>query len=210
MNNFIIFDLDGTLIDTLPGITKALNETLKELNITKSYNIQEVRNFIGGGVKKLFKSALNRDFSEDEINLMLKNYEKYQYLSNPYDNVLTVLDYLSNKNIKLFIYSNKPNELLQKLVKLKLNNVQFEYVQGDDFKFKNKPDPEFLNYLFKKFNLNPNEGFYVGDSEYDLLTSINSKLKSIIVTYGYGNYEIIKEMKPDYMINDFEMIKEIL
>ncbi len=210
MNKFVIFDMDGTLLDTLPGITKALNITLNELKEPYNYNIEEVRRFIGGGVKKLFKSALKRDYKDNELKLMLFNYEKYQYLSIVYNNVIETLNYLYKNNIKLFIYSNKPHNQLINLVNLKLDKNIFEFIQGDNFEFKNKPDPEFLNYLFLKFNLNPFEGYYVGDSEYDYLTSKNSKLKSIIVTYGYGDYKKIKELKPDYMIDDFIKIKEII
>ena len=210
MNKFIIFDADGTLLDTLPGITKALNETLSELNLPYKYNEEQVKGFIGGGVKRLLSLALKREFNEYELSLMLKNYAKYQYLAKTYPNVLDTLEYLKEHNIKLFVYSNKPHNLLKEVIKLNFPIDLFAEVQGDNFIYKRKPDPEYLLFLFMKYNLNPKDGYYMGDSEYDCLTSKNSNLKSIIYTKGFGDYEKIKQLKPDYMIDDFNVLKEII
>ena len=210
MDKFIVFDCDGTLLDTLPGIKEALNVTLKELNLSYEYNLEEVKNFIGGGVKRLFKLGLKRDFNEDELNLMLSNYKKYQYLAKPYKNVIETLSYLKEKKIKLFVYSNKPHDLLLEVIKNNFPSNMFIEIQGDNFIYKRKPDPEYLESLFKKYNLNPSNGFYMGDSIFDLETARNAKLKSIIYTNGFGNYEEIKKENPDYMISDFNELKEII
>ncbi len=210
MEKFIVFDCDGTLLNTLPGIKEALNVTLKELNLNYEYNLEEVKNFIGGGVKRLFSLGLKRDFSDDELNLMLSNYKKYQYLAKPYDNVIESLKYLKEKEIKLFVYSNKPHDLLKEVIKINFPKDLFIEVQGDNFIYKRKPDPEYLNSLFKKYKLNPKNGYYMGDSIFDLETARNAKLKAIIYTNGFGDYEEIKNKNPDYMIKDFNELKEII
>lgn len=210
MEKFIVFDCDGTLLDTLPGIKEALNVTLKEFNLNYEYNLEEVRNFIGGGVKRLFKLGLKRDFSDNELNLMLQNYEKYQYLAKPYENVLETLKYLKKEGVKLFVYSNKPHKLLLEVIKMNFPEDLFIDIQGDNFIYKRKPDPEYLESLFKKYDLNANDGYYMGDSIFDLETARNAKLKSIIYSKGFGNYEEIKLQNPDYMIDDFIKLKEII
>lgn len=210
MNKFIVFDADGTLLDTLPGITKALNTTLEELNLAYVYSEEQVKTFIGGGVKRLLSLGLKREYKEYELSLMLKNYKKYQYISKPFSNVVEILLYLKEKGVKLFVYSNKPHDLLIDVIKMNFPENLFVDVQGDNFVYKRKPDPEYLLLLFTKYNLNPKDGFYMGDSEYDYLTSKNSNLKSIIYTKGFGDYEKIEKLKPDFMINDFQKLKEII
>ncbi len=210
MEKFIVFDCDGTLLNTLPGIKEALNVTLKELNLNYEYNLEEVKNFIGGGVKRLFNLGLKRDFNDDELNLMLSNYKKYQYLAKPYDNVIETLKYLNEKGIKLFVYSNKPHDLLKEVIDINFPKDLFIEVQGDNFIYKRKPDPEYLNSLFKKYKLNLKDGYYMGDSIFDLETARNANLKAIIYTNGFGDYEEIKNKNPDYMIKDFNELKEII
>ena len=211
MDKFCIFDLDGTLIDTLEGIKEALNETLKELNIPINYSKDEVKTFIGGGVKRLFLLALKRPYKEEELKLMLENYHKYQFISKPFPNVMDTLEHLKNNGIKLFIFSNKPNQLLIELIDYVFPKDLFIEVKGSSDEFKNKPDPEYINYLINKYNLKINDGFYVGDSEYDYLTAINSSLKSIIYLHGYGDYEKIKHEKNIYkFINDFKELEDII
>lgn len=213
MNKFIIFDLDGTLLDTLEGITEGLNLTLKELNISKNYSKEEVKSFIGNGARRLLFLALKREFNESEYSLYLKNYEKTQYISPFFKDVLNTLIDLKNKGYILMINSNKPDEILQKLIKNKFNGLEktlFSDIKGQDSSIKRKPDPTYLNELINKLNLKKENGFYVGDSIVDILASKNLNIKSIIVSYGYGNQKEIIDNKPDYYIDEFKKVEEIV
>ncbi len=213
MNKFIIFDLDGTLLDTLEGITEGLNLTLKELNISKNYSKEEVKSFIGNGARRLLFLALKREFNESEYSLYLKNYEKTQYISPFFKDVLNTLIDLKNKGYILMINSNKPDEILQKLIKNKFNGLEktlFSDIKGQDSSIKRKPDPTYLNELINKLNLKKENGFYVGDSIVDILASKNLNIKSIIVSYGYGNQKEIIDNKPNYYIDEFKKVEEIV
>lgn len=213
MNKFIIFDLDGTLLDTLEGITEGLNLTLKELNISKNYSKEEVKSFIGNGARRLLFLALKREFNESEYSLYLKNYEKTQYISPFFKDVLNTLIDLKNKGYILMINSNKPDEILQKLIKNKFNGLEktlFSDIKGQDSSIKRKPDPTYLNELINKLNLKKENGFYVGDSIVDILASKNLNIKSIIVSYGYGNQKEIIDNKPSYYIDEFKKVEEIV
>lgn len=212
-NKFIIFDLDGTLIDTLEGIKDGLNLTLKELNIDKCYLKEEVKTFIGNGARILFKKALNREFSESEYSLYLKNYEKTQYISPFFNNVLNTLISLKSKGYILLINSNKPDKLLQKLIKNKFNGQEKELfidIKGERKEIKRKPDPTYLNELIKSLDLNKENGFYCGDSIVDLKAANNLNLKSIIVSYGYGDKNEILNNHPSFFIDDFSKVEEIV
>ena len=207
MFDYIVFDLDGTLIDTLEGLTVAVNKTMEQLNLKYHYSKEEVKTFIGRGAKRLLTLALKREFSEEEFELFLHNYEAFQYVSKPFKNVIETLKILNAKNIPLIIYSNKPDEILQKLITASLKGVNFLYIQGQDLNYPPKPDVTLLNKIIAKFNLFNKKGLYVGDSIVDIQTANNANMKCLILTYGYGKMEEMDKEENKTYIKDF---KEIL
>ena len=209
--DFVVFDLDGTLINTLEGITVSVNHALKALNVPYQYEEKEVKTFIGRGARRLFRLALKREFSEEEYELYLKYYKEDQIVSSVYEGVEETLKTLEENGIKLLIYSNKPNEVSQPLIKAKLGNINFLHIQGQDPQYPPKPDVTLLLELLKKYNLIDKKGLYVGDSIVDIETAKNANLENCILTYGYGDKKEIEEGSPTYKINKFEdLIKIVL
>lgn len=209
--DYLIFDLDGTLINTLEGITVSVNHTLKELKIPYEYSEEEVKTFIGRGARRLFRLAMKREFSEEEYELYLKYYKEDQIVSSVYEGVEETLKTLEENGIKLLIYSNKPNEVSQPLIKAKLGDINFLHIQGQDPQYPPKPDVTLLLKLLKKYNLIDKKGLYVGDSIVDIETAKNANLENCILTYGYGDKKEIEEGSPTYKINKFEdLIKIVL
>lgn len=208
-SKFIVFDLDGTLINTLYGIREALNETLKELNIPLNYSLEETKTFIGNGAKVLFTKALKRDYSSEEFDLFLENYEKDQYISPVFPHVIETLKELKNRGYLLFCNSNKPDSILQKLMvnKFAKDIDLFTDIIGDSTKFNRKPSPDYVNYIVEKFDLTKEGSYYVGDSVVDLNTAKNSDLKSVIVSYGYGDNDFKKDQ---YITKVIDVFKELL
>ncbi len=213
MNKFVIFDLDGTLINTLTGLTACVNLTFKKLGIKYVYDKAVVKTFIGNGAKILFKRALKpfKEFKETDYDLFLKCYEETQYVSEVYPEVEETLELLQKKGYWLGILSNKPDEILQKLIKIKLNKINFIVIQGQDNKYPCKPDPKLINEkIIDKYSLNREDGFYVGDSYVDGELAKNANLCSILVTYGYGDMKAILNTKPNYLIDNFGEILKIV
>lgn len=206
MFDYIVFDLDGTLIDTLEGLTVAVNKTMEQLNLKYHYSKEEVKTFIGRGAKRLLTLALKREFSEEEFKLFLHNYEAFQYESKPFKNVIETLKILNSKNIPLIIYSNKPDEILQKLITASLKGINFLYIQGQDLNYPPKPDVTLLNKIIAKFNLFNKKGLYVGDSIVDIQTANNANMKCLILTYGYGKIEEMDKEENKTYIKDFKGI----
>ena len=208
--HFLVFDLDGTLIDTLPFIHLASMKYLKDYGYTHTYTQDEVKSFIGRGARNLFSNLIKKDvFSDEEYNTFLKYYEKEQYQSKIYDGVVDTLKELK-KDYEFIIYSNKPNVLLQPLIKNKFTDIKFLYIQGQDDKYPLKPDPTLLNFILKKHGFSKDFGFFIGDSDVDITLANNANLKSIAVTYGYGNQAKIISSKPTYIVKRFDSIKDVL
>jgi phosphoglycolate phosphatase len=213
MDKFVIFDLDGTLINTLTGLTACVNLTFKKMGINYTYEKSVVRTFIGNGAKILFQRALKpfKEFEDKDYELFLECYEETQYVSEVYPEVEETLEKLQKKGYWLGVLSNKPDEILQKLIEKKLGHIDFKVVQGQDNKYPCKPNPKLLNEkIIDKFSLNTTNGYYVGDSYVDGELAQNANLKSIIVTYGYGERQAILDTKPDYLIDNFGEILNIV
>ena len=210
MNKFLIFDLDGTLIDTLPMIHKSCLDYLKWDNLNYQYSIDDVKSFIGKGARNLFAKLIKKDdFSEEKYQKFLDFYYQRQFESKPFKDVYPTLKNLE-KDYALLIYSNKPDELLKPLVNKIFNDIHFLYVQGADYNYPLKPNPALINKILEKLNLKKELGYFLGDSEVDLELAKNAKIKSIIFSYGYGNYDKIIQEKPDYLLDEFIKLYEVL
>ncbi|MFA6755759.1 MAG: HAD family hydrolase [Bacilli bacterium] len=210
MVDFYVFDLDGTLIDTIGGIALALNNTLEHFSYPYHYSDIEVKAMVGHGAKQLFKTGTKKDV----ININEYNYFNIQYvicqrIAKVFPKVEETLRLLNRKGARLLIYSNKPDGALQFLIKEKLPDIDFALIQGHTEDFKLKPDASFLLKKITELGLKGKEGYYVGDSAVDVATARNAHLKSIIVTYGYGNLVDIKNSKPNYIIDNFDTILKL-
>ena len=210
MKNFVVIDLDGTLINTLPGMTIASNLMLEHFNYSYRYSEKEVQGFIGRGARRLFLSLVHEDHFDDDLEAkyqyFLKLYEANQYNSEPYETVKDTLIKLNELGIKIIVYSNKPNHILQKLMAVKLNMIDFLYLQGQDEAYPPKPDVTLLNIILDKFNLYPINGLYIGDGYVDFLTSRNIGMDFCFCDYGYCS----KEHKLEIVGFKIEKFNEIL
>lgn len=213
MKNFVILDLDGTIVDTLEGLTKAANLVMEEFNYPYRYDREEVKEFIGNGARKLFLSLTHRltfdEKLENEYKVFLQYYEQNQYTSKPYPTVVSSLKKLNKNKIKIIIYSNKPNKILHKLVNEVFKGVDFSFIQGQDDRYLPKPDVILLKEICYNLRLNPLNGLYVGDSFTDYLTACNMQMDMAFCTYGYV-HKGEKEKIHAHFIDRFDEIFALL
>lgn len=192
----IIFDLDGTLVDSQTDILIANNLTLQKFGY-KTISYHKVKSIIGQGIMgNIIKSlamqkvkASNQE-KQDMYDYFFSYYKKNVYVkSKPYPGIKNLLKKLQ-KNYKLAVCSNK----LEKLTKIVLQKSDlkkyFDFVAGGDtFKFK-KPHPSVLNNVIKKFKINKKDSLFVGDSEHDYHAAQNSKIDFCLKQGGYTNKKI--------------------
>jgi phosphoglycolate phosphatase len=203
----VIFDLDGTLLDTLDDITIAGNSVLAKLGI-EGISKDLYRSFVGEGTAELFRKILGYRNSLDEdkvklcVKLMREEYPKV-YLNNtkPYDGIVELLDYLQNKGIKMAVLSNKNHEFTQRLVSQLLGKWNFIEVLGVKNDEDRKPNPKLAIEISRKMSLEPEEICFIGDSPTDIETAKNAGMLSIGVTWGFRSLEEIQKSLPDYIFN---------
>ncbi len=189
MNKAVIFDLDGTLIDSLPDIAEYVNLTLKFFG-EKEIPYDDIRQYIGNGAKNLIKRSFGNKLSEEDLAERLKFYnEKYTASGSPktklFDGIKELLVKLKEKGYKLGILTNKPQETTEGVYETYLNTFGFDKVVGARSGVKIKPDPAALNQMLYELNVKPENAYFIGDGETDAQTAINAGIKGVSVLWGY-------------------------
>lgn len=202
----LVFDLDGTLVNTIKDIGNAMNMALKFYGFSE-HDLDEYITFVGKGVIHLTNCAIGFDkVNDDNRQKVLKKYneiytENCTYLSKPYDNMLDVLDELISKGYKLAVISNKPDRETKKVVKHYFGD-RFIYLAGAKDGVERKPHKEAMEILCRELSLNINDIIYVGDSHFDADFAINSGCRYFLFEYGYEDKEILHTYKPIAFLNE--------
>lgn len=188
MAKAVIFDLDGTLIDSLDDITDSINAMLFEFGYD-ALDREKVRSIIGEGAKKLIADALPEKVSDEEFVERLETYNRiYNASGSPktklFDGIEEVVTELKARGYKLAVLSNKPQHSTDKVNDKYLKGLGFNVVLGQSEKIKCKPDPSGILYLLKELGVKPEDAYLVGDGETDILTAINADIIGICALWG--------------------------
>ena len=204
-NNFqlIIFDIDGTLVDTLDDIRDSANKVLKNFGIKKASK-EKIKYAVGSGVDNFFSNlAVRVRDIEKAKKLFTESY--FINLTNKsklYSGVLGVLRELKKKKIILYVVSNKPQIFSEKLLKMLKVKKYFKKIIGinSEEKKRLKPSAFYIKKILLKEKVLPSEALIVGDSKTDILAAKNSGIFSCAVLYGFRNFKELKKYNPDFFI----------
>ena len=190
MNKAVVFDLDGTLIDSIGGIVNAVNETRKFYGLPPQDD-ELIKSFVGNGVRKLMERSLATDVSSVPLDDAAKTMIQF-YTDDPvakttlYDGVKETLAALKNDNWLLAVVSNKTQTISEKILcELGIRNFFTENIGGDG-NFPLKPAPDAMLYLLERYEISRTECFVVGDNYTDLDFAASTGIKSIFCTWGFG------------------------
>lgn len=188
----VFFDLDGTLVESLPGLTEALNRTLEGLGKEK-LPLSTVRSYIGNGLWMLIRRALSEtEFSDQQVTDLQKQFQQH-YKSTwragtiPFDGIKDLLVDLAQAGFTLGVLSNKTHHFTVVITEDLFGRNLIPHICGQRDDIAKKPDPAALIHLCRQAQVSPAETVFVGDSTVDLETAINAKTKAIGVTWGYAN-----------------------
>jgi len=216
----IIFDLDGTLIDSSPDLALAINHMLTTIG-KDTFTLDEIHHWVGNGAQTLVKRALsgsaeissNIDEKEFEhaLDIFLKFYAQNLAVKTvTYPHVLSTLKQLKEYGYKLAIVTNKPFDFVEPILKALKLKEYFEFHLGGDSLKEKKPNPAPLLYVCDKLKVSVDECVMIGDSKNDILAAQACKMQSIGLTYGYNYGEHISTHNPDVYFSDFSEIGKLL
>lgn len=210
----IIFDLDGTLINSLEDIADSMNKVLQDLNYpTHSYDVFQY--FIGSGLRNTVTKALPVSNNSDEqietcFQSMVKGYsENCTLKTKPYEEIIELLDNLVSRNIKLAVFSNKADELTKKIT-AEIFPGYFDTSVGLSIESLKKPNPFEALAISENWNLKPEEIIFIGDSDIDMHTAVNANMFPVGVTWGYRTEEELKASGAKLVIHNPLELYEIL
>ncbi|MFA5235272.1 MAG: HAD family hydrolase [Bacilli bacterium] len=201
----LVFDLDGTLLDTIEEITKALNETLIDFSLPE-ITVAEGKSFLGHGTEHLLRHALKGAILDQETYQSFKDaYMKRQIVyqleaTRPFPGVLALINDLINRGMRLFVYSNKPHPFAVKLIEARFPGA-FEAVIGQQPGHAPKPNVAPFLPILEKYGVDPQTSVYVGDSLVDIKTAAALGMRAAAVTWGYVPRERLLEAQPAFIID---------
>ena len=210
----IIFDLDGTLLDTLVDLKNAVNHALNFYNLPEK-DLEFVRKAIGNGTTVLIKRCTPSSLNDEErkrVFDVFKSYylEHYADFTRPYRGIKELILDRFKSQVKFAVVSNKDNDLTNKIINKEFPNC-FDVIQGSYLDHPKKPDPYLINKIIKENNIDKKDCLYIGDTNVDKESAMNAGLPYLLVNYGYRTKEELEKMCPeDTTISDIKTLsKEI-
>lgn len=200
-----VFDLDGTLLNTLEDIADSVNTMLSSHQFPR-HSYETYKYLVGDGITELVARALPAESRNPEmikicVTEVLREYHHHWNVKTKlYPGIPELLSGLRNKGLNLTIVSNKPDELTQKTVKHFLSDFPFKIVIGESPNFPKKPDPESTLYVAKTLNLKPSECVYFGDTSIDMKTAKSAGMFAVGVLWGFRKARELAEYGANLLI----------
>lgn len=208
MKNYI-FDLDGTVLDTIEGIRVAINIALKNSGYDYSFDKEGTKHLIGEGADTLLHRALKDKDTPENFKKLKEEYLPLYHLEQEdhtyfFPGLKETLERMKEEGASLFICTNKPDAFAKRIVTKMFGSDLFKEICGQIEGLEVKPNPRIPNYLIEKYHLDRKETLFVGDSKTDVATAINANLPAAICLWGYGFYtdELLKKCQYIFKTNN--------
>ena len=211
-----IFDLDGTLTDTLESLTYSVNETMKELGLPEITS-EQCREFVGNGAKVLIEKTLKASGDED-LSRFDEAFAAYQrifdkcctYRVKPYPGIPEMLGAMKERGLRLGVLSNKPDRQAVHVVEEIFGNGVVAHIQGQKDGVPRKPDPTAVLSIAGEFGVSPAETLYIGDSEVDGATGKAAGMDTILVSWGFRSRDVLEAAEPLCIADTTDEILQII
>ncbi|OFX57401.1 MAG: hypothetical protein A2046_06410 [Bacteroidetes bacterium GWA2_30_7] len=211
----IIFDLDGTLLNTLDDLADSVNFILTEHSFPV-HNIDAYKTFVGDGAFELISRALPESKRERDFikNLVIQFQEIYDKIclakTRPYGNITEVLQILHQQNVNLNVLSNKPHQFTVSIVNHYFGDISFSQIWGERIEFARKPNPASALEISKLIDISPSEIIFVGDSVIDIKTAISAGMMPVGVSWGYHSAKKLENAGCNVILEKPEDILEFM
>lgn len=213
MKQAVIFDLDGTLLNTLGDLRAATNHALEVRGLAPR-SMDEIRRFVGNGIRLLICRAMPEGTPDAEIDAALDDFKAY-YAAHihdrtvPYDGIPQLLTALRKRGVKVAVLSNKIDSASQELIGYFFPG-KTDVVFGEHVGVPRKPDPTSCRMVMQQLGVQPEQVLYVGDSGTDMQTAKNAGLYAVGVTWGFRSREVLTENGADVLVDHPEQILRIV
>ena len=214
MKKTVIFDLDGTLINSLEDLADATNYALQKHGFA-THPVEKYRYFVGNGADKLVERALGEHNTPENFAAVKADFSAYYDThcfdkTRAYPGIPELLAWLAGQGIQTAVLSNKPHEFVVQIVERLFAGHTFSVVLGNRAQFPTKPDPAQANYAIAQMKAERESCLFVGDSGVDMLTAKNLHVPGIGVTWGFREEAELAESGADFLAHDAWELKKII
>ncbi len=209
----VLFDMDGTLLDTLADICSAANYTLRAMGYPER-TLAEMRRFVGNGAEMQMRRALGAAADEETVKRALEIYKPYyaahcQVETRPYAGVTELLAALKREGFRMAVVSNKPDEAVKPLARQHFGTL-LDAAMGETAQRRRKPAPDMVNDALAALGAEKAQAVYVGDSEVDIETARNAEIACISVCWGFRDREQLAQAGAEEIATDARELRELL
>lgn len=213
MRKAVIFDMDGTLLDTLEDLYRSTNAVLVQYGFPER-TLEEVRQFVGNAARNLMRQAIPQGEENPHFEECLRAFQVHygKHLNDhtgPYDGILKLLERLYGEGIPMAIVSNKPDFAVRELNERYFGR-RISVAIGESEQVRRKPAPDTVEQVAERLGVRVKDCIYVGDSEVDLLTAKNCGIPCVSVTWGFRSRELLLSLGAEYMAADTEELYHLL
>ncbi|EWC43026.1 phosphoglycolate phosphatase [Pseudomonas stutzeri] len=210
----VMFDLDGTLMDSVPDLAAAVDKMLMLLGRPPA-GVERVRDWVGNGSRVLVRRALagryehagvDEDETDAALALFMQAYAGGHALTTVYPGVRECLDWLAARNVALAVITNKPAQFVAPLLDEKGLGGYFGWLVGGDTLPQQKPDPAALFWVMDKVGVAPAESLFIGDSRNDVQAAQAAGVPCVGLSYGYNHGRPIEDERPDLVLDDLRLL----
>lgn len=208
-----IFDLDGTLLNTLEDLADSTNYVLS-LHGYPVRTLQEVRKFVGNGIRRLIEQAVPEGVDEEVVDILFKEFmphyqEHCADKTRPYDGVIALLQSLKQQGIRLAVVSNKEDNAVKELCDKYFPNL-LEVSAGERVGIRRKPAPDTVNEVLKLLQMERNQAIYIGDSEVDVATARNAEIDCVAVDWGFRDKDCLEEAGARCIVSTTKQVEDCI
>lgn len=202
--NSVVFDLDGTLLDTLSDLRDSVNFALEKNDLPKR-TTEEIRSFVGNGIRLLIERSVPENTSSEITDKCFLDFKEYYkdhsaILTKPYDGIIDIMKALKSKCVKVAVVSNKADFAVKTLMEDYFSNL-YDCAYGEREGVPRKPEPDGVFDAIKEMGAEIKDTVYIGDSEVDVITSKNAGLPCIAVTWGFRDKKVLESLNPEYIVD---------
>lgn len=209
-----IFDLDGTLVNSIDDLGLATDYVLKQYGKEPKWTTDDYRIFVGNGAKKLVERAFEHKLSPAELEKAYEMFkEKYNEIlldhAHLYDGIKEQLDILKQKGIKIAVVTNKPHKSAVKMVETLFGKDYFDLITGSKDDTPRKPNPTTTKQTLQKLGCKAGEAIFFGDSDVDIETAKNADIEAIGCSWGFRSFESLLAKSPSAIIDEPKYISKL-
>ncbi len=200
-----IFDLDGTLVDSVADLAEGINHELARMHYP-THPLEAFYRFVGNGVRKLCERALPEDSSEETVSLLQERFSAYYaehclVHTKPYPQMPKAIQALKDKEMQLAVASNKPQPFTEQIVRHFFGSETFDCILGSSDTRPRKPAPDIITEIREILSISAEKTVLIGDSDVDIQTAINAKISSIGCIWGFRGREELIAAGADFLAN---------